>query len=105
MKNTTLNVNSPASLADEISESAKQLAQMTDLLQNALKRYQPELLDDFSTTIKTKRSKLKMTGEMVAELSGISLAAYQRIEQGKTSPRLETVLAICKTLGFNLCVI
>lgn len=98
------NVN-PSSLAENISSDAKKLAEAADTLQNSLARYRPAPLKNFPAAIKAKRKELNMTGESVAELSGISNTAYRRIEQGKSSPKLETVLAICETLGLTLCVI
>lgn len=95
----------PSNLAENISSEAKKLAEMADTLQNSLARYRPAPLRDFPATIKAKRKELDMTGELVAELSGISNTAYRRIEQGKASPKLETVIAISDTLGFTLCVI
>jgi len=95
----------PSSLAENISSDAKKLAEMADTLQNSLARYRPAPLKDFSAAIKAKRKELVMTGESVAELSGISGTAYRSIEQGKSSPKLETVIAICDTLGLALCVI
>ena len=101
---STLSGISALDLAGDISSNAKKLAEMTDSLQNSLARFRPQPLEDFSVTIKDKRKELNMTGELVADLSGLSLTAYQRIEQGKTSPRLETVLAVCEALGLKLCV-
>lgn len=49
------------------------------------------------------------TQEKMAELTGISLYAYQQYERGTvtrggapTNPRLATVLAICQALGIGL---
>ncbi len=108
MKMTTIIANDsaiPSSLAENISNDAKKLAEKADTLQNSLARYRPEPLNNFPATIKAKRKELDMTGGSVAELSGISDTAYRSIEQGKSSPKLETVLAICETLGLKLCVI
>jgi len=96
---------SPSSLAENISSDAKKLAEMADMLQNSLARYRPAPLKNFPAAIKAKRKALDMTGELVAELSGISITAYRRIEQGNSNPKLETVMAICETLGLKLCVI
>ncbi len=101
----TKNSANPSSLAENIANDAKRLAEMADTLQNSLARYRPIPLKNFPATIKAKRKELNMTGGSVAELSGISDTAYRRIEQGKSSPKLETVLAICETLGLKLCVI
>jgi DNA-binding XRE family transcriptional regulator len=95
----------PSSLAENISNDAKKLSEMADTLQNSLARFRPVPIKDFPAAIKAKRKELDMTGQLVAELSGISDTAYRRIEQGNTNPRLETVMAICDTLGLTLCVI
>ncbi|MCP3675915.1 MAG: helix-turn-helix transcriptional regulator, partial [Gammaproteobacteria bacterium] len=95
----------PSSLAENISSDAKKLAEMADTLQNSLARFRPVPIKDFPAAIKAKRKEFDMTGQLVAELSGISDTAYRRIEQGNTNPRLETVMAICDTLGLTLCVI
>ena len=99
------NGESPSSLAENISNDAKKLAEMADTLQNSLVRFRPVPLKNFPVAIKEKRKELGMTGQLVAELSGISDTAYRRIEQGNSNPKLENVLAICETLGFTLCVI
>ncbi len=99
------NISNPSELAENLSSEAIKLAKMADKLQNSLARYRPLPLKNFPAVIKTKRKELDMTGALVAELSGISDTAYRRIEQGKSSPKLETVLAICETLGLTLCVI
>lgn len=95
----------PSSLAENISSDAKKLAEMADTLQNSLARFRPVPLKNFPAAIKAKRKELDMTGQLVAELSGISNTAYRRIEQGNSNPKLKTVMAICDTLGLTLCVI
>ncbi len=95
----------PSSLAENISSDAIKLAKMADTLQNSLARFRPVPLKNFPAAIKTKRKELDMTGQLVAELSGISNTAYRRIEQGNSNPKLKTVMSICDTLGLTLCVI
>ena len=79
----TNDIANPSSLAENISSDAKKLAEMADTLQNSLARYRPTPLDNFPVTIRTMRKELDMTGELVAELSGISNTAYRRIEIGR----------------------
>lgn len=110
VKNSKMNalvkniVQNPNEIANHISAEAENLSKMADALQNALIRFKSEPLIDFPLIIKTRRKELKMNGELVAELSGISRTAYQKIESGKSSPKLETIMAICHTLGLTLCV-
>ncbi|PHS20620.1 MAG: hypothetical protein COA86_01345 [Kangiella sp.] len=91
-------------LAKEIADQALVLAKKADTLQNTIIRFNPTPLDDFPHLIKSKRKELNLNGEQVAELSGLSRSAYQKIESGKSSPKLETVRSICRTLGLTICV-
>jgi len=94
----------PLQLAQEIARESEKLTKKADTLQNAVKRFDPTPLTEFSQVIIAKRKELKMKSELVADLSGISRSAYQKIESGSSSPKLKTVQAICSTLGLTICV-
>ena len=95
---------SPFQLAQEISLESEKLAKKADALQNAVRRFKPAPLTEFSQLIRAKRKELNMKAELVADLSDISRSAYQNIESGTSSPKLKTVQAICSTLGLKICV-
>ncbi|MDQ0297896.1 transcriptional regulator with XRE-family HTH domain [Salibacterium salarium] len=48
--------------------------------------------------IKTKRQKLNMTQQELADLAGIPKSTIGRIEAGSTSPKVETLLKISKAI-------
>ena len=48
--------------------------------------------------IKTKRQKLKMSQQELADLAGVPKSTIGRIEAGLTSPKVETLLKISKAL-------
>lgn len=52
--------------------------------------------------VRRVRSFKGLSQEAVAEKSEISRAAYRNIENGKTTPRVNTLLSIAKTLGVKL---
>ncbi len=96
---------SPRSISEDIYERANELAALSDNLRHSLSRFQPKPIGDFHEIIKKKRKSLEMSGELVAELSGISTTAYRNIEANKTGPKRDTVRAISETLGLDLCII
>lgn len=51
--------------------------------------------------IRTRRLKLKMTQELVAEKIGITGPQYSRIERGTASLSLEAALILSRILGFT----
>lgn len=51
-----------------------------------------------SSDLKYLREKTNLTQEDMAKLIGISRAAYNRIEKGRSLPKMETFLKICEIL-------
>jgi transcriptional regulator with XRE-family HTH domain len=53
---------------------------------------------DLADNIHRLRRQLGLTQERVADLAGISIKTYQRIERGEVSPRVQTLLLIARAL-------
>lgn len=57
---------------------------------------------EFSSTVKDRRTRLKITQSDLAEMSGVSLATVKDIERGKGNPSLQTVEKILAVLGLEM---
>jgi transcriptional regulator with XRE-family HTH domain len=55
-------------------------------------------------TIKERRDALKVTQEMLAELSGVGLRTLKQFESGKGNPTLSTLQKISDVLGMEVCI-
>ncbi|WP_338733467.1 helix-turn-helix domain-containing protein [Mangrovimonas cancribranchiae] len=53
-------------------------------------------------SVKSRRDTLKITQEMLADLSGVGLRTLKQFESGKGNPTLETLTKIGDTLGMEL---
>ena len=53
-------------------------------------------------SIKSRREELKVTQEMLALLSGVSLRTLKQFESGKGNPTLETIHKLAGALGLEL---
>lgn len=52
--------------------------------------------------LRRRRKQLNLTQQDLAELAGVSLRFIHDLENGKPTVRLERVLAVAKTLGYEL---
>lgn len=52
--------------------------------------------------LKLRRAALKVTQELLAESSGVSLRAIKQLESGKGNPTLETLAKLCDALGMEV---
>ena len=53
-------------------------------------------------TVKERRESLKVTQEILAELSGVGLRTLKEFESGKGNPTLSTIQRIGDALGLEL---
>ncbi len=58
--------------------------------------------DSLIETIKNRREMLKVTQEVLAELSGVGLRTLKQFESGKGNPTLETLNKLGDALGLEL---
>lgn len=58
--------------------------------------------NDLVFTVVDRRKSLKVTQEVLSELSGISLRAVKQFESGKGNPTLNTILKLIDVLGLEL---
>jgi transcriptional regulator with XRE-family HTH domain len=61
-------------------------------------------LEELIKTIKTRRKLLKVTQEMLADLSGVGLRTVKQFERGKGNPTLQTLQALADVLGLEFCL-
>jgi len=52
--------------------------------------------------VKERREALKVTQEMLADISGVSLRALKQFESGKGNPTLETLTKLGDALGLEV---
>ncbi|TVR87802.1 MAG: XRE family transcriptional regulator [Saprospirales bacterium] len=52
--------------------------------------------------IKQRRADLKVTQEMLAEISGVGLRTLKQFESGKGNPTLETLSRLADALGMEV---
>ncbi len=52
--------------------------------------------------VKMRRESLKVTQEMLAEMSGVGLRTLKQFESGKGNPTLSTLTKICDVLGIEI---
>jgi transcriptional regulator with XRE-family HTH domain len=52
--------------------------------------------------LKARRAALRVTQEMLADISGVSLRALKQFERGKGNPTLETLTKLCAALGLEV---
>lgn len=52
--------------------------------------------------VKTARERKGLTPKQLADQAEVSLATIYNIEQDKTSPRMDTMLTIMRTLGYEI---
>lgn len=62
-------------------------------------------MKNYRKIIETRRKKLGMSQQEVAEMAGMRQQQYQRIESGGGNPNLTTLISICDALGLELSVI
>ncbi len=53
-------------------------------------------------SIKERRDMLRITQEMLAEVSGVGLRTLKQLESGKGNPTLLTVIKLADVLGLEL---
>ena len=59
-------------------------------------------LDEVVRQIKERRDMLKITQEMLADLSGVGLRTLKQLEAGKANPTFNTLDKLADVLGFEL---
>lgn len=59
-------------------------------------------MTDLATTVQQRRKELHLTQEDLADLSGCSSRFVRSVEAGKTSIRLDKLVAILAALGLEL---
>lgn len=59
-------------------------------------------MDQFGPAIRSARLARELSQSQVASRSGVSLATVQNLEAGRANPALNTLVAICKTVGLEL---
>lgn len=59
-------------------------------------------LNNFSTILRNKRDKEKLSQQELAFKLGVSLRTYQRLESGESEPSLSQVYKLAKILNFNV---
>lgn len=58
--------------------------------------------EDLILQIKERRKILKITQEILADLSGVGLRTIKQFESGKGNPTLENLQKICAVLGLEI---
>ncbi|MEM8584098.1 MAG: helix-turn-helix domain-containing protein [Bacteroidota bacterium] len=58
--------------------------------------------NDIVDVIIDRRKSLKVTQEVLSELSGISLRTIKQLESGKGNPTLNTILRLTDVLGLDI---
>jgi transcriptional regulator with XRE-family HTH domain len=58
--------------------------------------------NDFIIKIKERREMLKVTQELLAELSGVGLRTLKQLESGKGNPTLLTMQKLADVLGLEM---
>jgi len=56
------------------------------------------------TQIKSRRDELKVTQELLAEISGVGLRTLKEFESGKGNPTLQTISKLADALGMEICL-
>jgi transcriptional regulator with XRE-family HTH domain len=59
-------------------------------------------LNELIATIKSRREGLKVTQEMLSELSGVGLRTIKQFESGKGNPTLVTLQKLADALGLEV---
>lgn len=59
-------------------------------------------LEELITTIKKRRETLRITQEILAEMSGVSLRTLKQFERGKGNPTLKTLQKLADVLGMEV---
>lgn len=55
-------------------------------------------MENYGTRLKEARKSKGLTQAQAAEIIGLPQQAWQRLETGKTDPRMSTIYTICKAL-------
>jgi len=58
--------------------------------------------NDLIATIKLRRESLRITQEMLSDLSEVSLRTIKQFESGKGNPTLQTLQKIVEVLGLEI---
>ncbi|MEN0005936.1 MAG: helix-turn-helix domain-containing protein [Bacteroidota bacterium] len=58
--------------------------------------------DELVNVIVDRRKSLKVTQEVLSELSGIGLRTIKQFESGRGNPTLNTILSLADVLGLEL---
>lgn len=61
--------------------------------------------NDITNTIKERRKALGLSQQEVADSIGMKQQSYQRIENGRSSPTLQTLKKILQALGLGLSIV
>ena len=61
-------------------------------------------IEDAGQRIRAERKRQRLTLNDLCELSGIAYATLNKIEQGHSSARLDTVGSVARALGMNLWI-
>ena len=61
-----------------------------------------ELLKKFGKSVKIERIKREISQEKFAELSFLDRTTIYKIEKGKSSPNLDTIIKIANALNINI---
>jgi transcriptional regulator with XRE-family HTH domain len=59
---------------------------------------------DIIYVVKTRRESLRVTQEVLAQLSGVSLRTLKQFESGKGNPTLQTLQKLGDALGLEIMV-
>lgn len=62
-------------------------------------------MEEIGKQIKERRKMLRITQRDLADLVGMSVNTLNKIEQGKSNPRLQNVLKIVEAVGLELTTI
>ena len=54
--------------------------------------------------VKKRRSALRVTQELLADISGVSLRTIKQFESGKGNPTLDTLMKLSDALGLEICL-
>ena len=62
----------------------------------------PQAAQALATLVRRRRRDLDLTQQTLADLAGVGVAFLYALENGKTTLRLDKVLAVLSTLGLGL---
>lgn len=60
--------------------------------------------DNLTTLIKERKKALKLTQQMISDLSGVAKGTVQKIEKGDQQVNLQSFIKVLAVLGIELCL-